>query len=107
MFIVPLNNTITPLNTPSQIGSSEKAQGGNDNSENVGGFLDIFRESYDAAAEAQRVSEEDSIKVMTGEIDDPAQIAINAQKAALSLQTFVSLKNTAVDAYKEMMQIQL
>ena len=44
---------------------------------------------------------------MTGEIDDPAQIAINAQKAALSLQTFVSLKNTAVDAYKEMMQIQL
>lgn len=106
MFIVPLNNTITPLNTPSQIGSSEKAQSGND-SENVGGFLDIFRESYDAAAEAQRVSEEDSIKVMTGEIDDPAQIAINAQKAALSLQTFVSLKNTAVDAYKEMMQIQL
>lgn len=106
MFIVPLNNTITPLNTPSQIGSSEKAQGGNDN-ENVGGFLDIFRESYDAAAEAQRVSEEDSIKVMTGEIDDPAQIAINAQKAALSLQTFVSLKNTAVDAYKEMMQMQL
>lgn len=106
MFIVPLNNTITPLNTPSQIGSSEKAQGGNDN-ENVGGFLDIFRESYDAAAEAQRVSEEDSIKVMTGEIDDPAQIAINAQKAALSLQTFVSLKNTAVDAYKEMMQIQI
>ena len=106
MFIVPLNNTITPLNTPSQIGSSEKAQSGNDN-ENVGGFLDIFRESYDAAAEAQRVSEEDSIKVMTDEIDDPAQIAINAQKAALSLQTFVSLKNTAVDAYKEMMQIQL
>lgn len=106
MFIVPLNNTITPLNTPSQIGASEKAQGGNNN-ENVGGFLDIFRESYDAAAEAQRISEEDSIKVMTGEIDDPAQIAINAQKAALSLQTFVSLKNTAVDAYKEMMQIQL
>ena len=106
MFIVPLNNTITPLNTPSQIGSSEKAQGGNSN-ENVGGFLDIFRESYDAAAEAQRISEEDSIKVMTGEIDDPAQIAINAQKAALSLQTFVSLRNTAVDAYKEMMQIQI
>lgn len=106
MFIIPLNNSITPLNTPSQTGSSEKIQGGNEN-DSVGGFLDIFRESYDAAAEAQRVSEEDSIKVMTGEIDDPAQIAINAQKAALSLQTFVSLKNTAVDAYKEMMQIQL
>ena len=106
MFIVPLNNTITPLNTPSQVGSSDKIQKNTD-SESVGGFLDIFRESYDAAAEAQRVSEEDSIKIMTGEIDDPAQIAINAQKAALSLQTFVSLKNTAVDAYKEMMQIQL
>ncbi len=106
MFIVPLSNTITPLNTPSEIDSSEKIQKNTD-SESVGGFLDIFRESYDAAAEAQRVSEEDSIKVMTGEIDDPAQIAINAQKAALSLQTFVSLKNTAVDAYKEMMQIQI
>ena len=106
MFIVPLSSTITPLNTPSQIGGAEKNTNENPSSES-GGFLDIFRESYDAAAEAQRISEEDSIKVMTGEIDDPAQIAINAQKAALSLQTFVSLKNTAVDAYKEMMQIQI
>lgn len=103
MFIVPLNNTITPLATPSQVeNTSPKAE----NTEG-GSFLDIFRESYDAAAETQRISEEDSIKIMTGEIDDPAQIAINAQKAAVALHTFVSLKNAAVDAYKEMMQMQI
>ena len=103
MFIVPLNNTITPLATPSQ---AENTSLKTENTEG-GSFLDIFREAYDAAAETQRISEEDSIKIMTGEIDDPAQIAINAQKAALSLQTFVSLKNAAVDAYKEMMQMQI
>ncbi|MGN0654526.1 MAG: flagellar hook-basal body complex protein FliE [Oscillospiraceae bacterium] len=103
MFIVPLNNTITPLATPSQV---ENTAVKTENTEG-GSFLDIFRESYDAAAETQRISEEDSIKIMTGEIDDPAQIAVNAQKAAVALQTFVSLKNAAVDAYKEMMQMQI
>lgn len=102
MYIVPLNNTIAPLSTPSQTEKTVAAA-----EENGASFIDVFKDAFKTAEETQKVSEEDSIKVMLGEIDDPSEIAINSQKAALALQTFVSLKNAAVDAYKEIMQMQM
>lgn len=103
MFIVPMSNNISPVNSVFDDGNVKETE----NAENGASFLDLFKSAYDNAEETQRISNEDSIKVMLGEVDDLAEVAINAQKAALALQTFVSLKNTAVDAYKEMMQISI
>lgn len=101
MYIVPLNSSITPINTPSQSTQSAAAADGE------ASFLDVFKSAFETAQETQRISDEDSVKVMLGEIDDLSEVSVNAQKAALALQTFVALKNTAVDAYKELMNMQI
>ena len=104
MFIVPLSSNITPLNTPSQLGLEKAPAAENDSQPS---FKDVFKEAYDAVTETQRVTQEDSVKLVMGEIDDLHTINLNAKKAQMAVQTFVAIKNTAVDAYKELMGISL
>ena len=105
MFIVPLSSSITPLNTPTQLGI-EKAPAASEG-DSQPSFKDVFKEAYNAVTETQRVTQEDSVKLVMGEIDDLHTINLNAKKAQMAVQTFVSIKNTAVDAYKELMGISL
>lgn len=104
MFIVPLSSSITPLNTPAQLGIESAPAAENDSQPS---FKDVFKEAYNAVTETQRVTQEDSVKLVMGEIDDLHTINLNAKKAQMAVQTFVSIKNTAVDAYKELMGISL
>lgn len=100
MYIVPLSG-ITPLNIMSQIQKTE------DITANQPSFTDVFKEAFKNVEETQNTVAEDNIKVSMGEIDDLHTISINAEKAETALQTFVALKNTAVDAYKEVMSISI
>lgn len=103
MFIVPMNSSITPLDTMTQkIAPAEKETKGESAS-----FSDIFKEAYNNVQETQRISEEDNIRVALGEIDDLHTVNLNAKKAAMALEVFVSLKNTAVDAYNEVMRMNI
>ena len=105
MFIVQLRSNITALDTTAQIGL-EKAPAASE-SDSQPSFKDVFKEAYNAVTETQRVTQEDSVKLVMGEIDDLHTINLNAKKAQMAVQTFVAIKNTAVDAYKELMGISL
>ena len=102
MYIIPMSG-ITPLNTISQ--TPQKAA--SEQTETEVSFADVFKNAFKTAEETQAVSEQDSIKVALGEIDDLHTVALNAKKAAVALETFVALKNTAVESYKEIMSISL
>ena len=45
--------------------------------------------------------------ITLGEVDDLHTIQINMQKASLALETFVSMKNTAIGAYNEVMNMNI
>lgn len=100
MYIVPMSG-ITPLDTPSQVGSTTKS------TSTGGSFADVFKDALKNAEDTQKVCEDDNLKVTLGEIDDLHTVQINMQKAALALETFVSMKNTAVDAYNEIMRMNI
>lgn len=100
MYIVPMSG-ITPLNIISQ---TEKPQ---TQTENGASFADVFKEAYNNAQETQKASDESSIQAALGEIDDLHTVSLNAEKAAIALETFVAFKNTAVESYKEIMSISL
>lgn len=103
MFIIPMNSTITPLETMSQkIVPAEK-----ETKEETASFTDIFKEALHNVQETQRISEEDNIRVALGEIDDLHTVNLNAKKAAMALDVFVALKNTALDAYNEVMRMNI
>lgn len=101
MYIVPLNNTIVPLQQSAPEAKQQPAA-----SEGAS-FADVFKEALIDVQETQKVCEEDNIRVALGEVDDLHTVALNAKKAAIALDVFVAMKNTAVDAYNEIMRINL
>lgn len=103
MYIVPLNSSIKPLDILSQ--TNEPVRPENENSE--ASFTDIFKDAYNNVKETQRISDEDSIKVALGEIDDLHTVQLNSKKAAMAVETFVTLKNVAIDAYNEVMRMSI
>jgi flagellar hook-basal body complex protein FliE len=102
LFIVP----ITPL--PS-IGSVEQADSLRQSTEkNVHiPFADIFQETLTNYEEAKAVSSEDAYRLAMGLEDDLHTVMINSEKATAALELTVQLTSKAVNAYKEIMQMQV
>lgn len=102
MFIVPMNG-IAPLDILSQNSesTSSAAQAGG------ASFKDVFKQALENVEDTQRVSQEDSIKVALGEVDDLHTVQVNLQKAQAAVDVFVSMKNTALDAYREIMSMSI
>ena len=103
MYIVPISSAITPLDILSQNETAAAESGKTDSPS----FADVFREVVTDVTDTQQVVNEDSARLVMGEIDDLHTINLNAKKAQMAVQTFVALKNTAIDAYKELMNISM
>ena len=98
MYIVPMSG-IAPLpnilpNTKTDETSSAS-------------FADIFKQAIQNAEDTQKVCQEDSVKVSLGEVDDLHTVQINMEKASAALEVLVSMKNTAIDAYNEIMRMNI
>lgn len=100
MFIIPMNG-ITPLETITQK-PIEKT-----NESSSASFADIFKQAINNVEDTQKVCEEDNIKIALGEVDDLHTVQVNMQKAATALDVLVSMKNTAVEAYSEIMRMNI
>jgi flagellar hook-basal body complex protein FliE len=103
MFIVPISDAISPVN--SIFGSEETDSA--ESTESTAQFSDIFKEIFTDVQETQAQSEEDSVKLIQGDIDDLHTIYNNMTKAAVAVETFVAVKNAAVDAYNQVLSISM
>lgn len=98
MFISP----IQPMKfsgSDSVIGKSEQTSGTS--------FAGIFSEALQNLEQVTETADADSINLALGDVDDLAQVQINAMKAQTMLQTTVQLTTRIVNAYKEIMQMQV
>ena len=73
----------------------------------VGGFGDILKKSLEDVNAAQNHSEKMTSQLVTGEVKDVHEVMIASQKASLSLQMTVQVRNKVVEAYQEVMRMQL
>lgn len=101
MFIVPMGG-ITPLNILSQVKPKDNAEIVAD-----GSFMDIFKGALKNVEDTQAVSGKDNISLALGEVDNLEQVYLNKEKAAMALETFVSIKNSAIGAYDEVMRMSI
>ena len=99
MFIVPLTNSITPMETVNQKKQTEETNEGDAT------FFDIFESLVNNVKETDAQVQQDSIDLMLGDVDDLAQIQVNLEKAATAVDLLVTVKNKAVDAYNEIMRM--
>ncbi|NLL46837.1 MAG: flagellar hook-basal body complex protein FliE [Clostridiales bacterium] len=98
-------STITPIK---RMEFSENIAGKEPiNSEGSLPFQSILNDSLKQLASAEEAAAQDSINLALGNADDLAQIQINSLKAQAALQTTVQLTSRAINAYKEIMQMQI
>lgn len=70
-------------------------------------FQDMLSGYMQEVKSLTQAAEQDGARLALGNADDLAQIQINAMKAEAALQTTVQLTSRAVNAYKEIMQMQV
>ncbi|MBQ8177058.1 MAG: flagellar hook-basal body complex protein FliE [Oscillospiraceae bacterium] len=101
MFIVPISNAIQPVESLFDSKNTAAAADSVDTPQ----FSDVFKEIFTDVQETQRVVQEDSVRLAMGEIDDLHTIYNNMTKASVAVETFVAVKNAAVNAYEQVLQI--
>jgi flagellar hook-basal body complex protein FliE len=70
-------------------------------------FKSIFEDAINDVKTTQQDLEDKQYLLVTGQIDDGHTVSIAAAQAELSIDLLVQLRNKAVDAYNELMQISL
>lgn len=70
-------------------------------------FDDLYQQLLNQTQQASEVSKADGVDLAYGDVDDLAKIQIDSMKSQAMLQTTVQLTSRMVNAYKEIMQMQI
>nr|WP_091772195.1 flagellar hook-basal body complex protein FliE [Piscibacillus halophilus] len=70
-------------------------------------FAQALKDAVNNVNEMQQVSDQKTNALVSGEIDDLHEVMIASQKASVSLQTATQMQSKAIDAYKEIMRMQI
>ncbi|NLM96261.1 MAG: flagellar hook-basal body complex protein FliE [Halanaerobiaceae bacterium] len=70
-------------------------------------FIEIFKESINKTNELIKESDKLTEAFALGKIDDIAQVTIAQEKAGLALNLTLAIHNKLIEAYQEIMRIQL
>ena len=99
MEISQINSLISSLN--STTGSS------NSNATTGSSFTDILSDAIGSAQDSESSVQAENTALLTGETDDLHTPIIEAQKAELSLSLAIQIRNKVVDAYNQVMNMQV
>ena len=100
MQIAPLELTPVSMSARSHLGETQPAV----ESKSFGEFL---ADSIKEVSSLQHKSEEMSALLAAGELDDISQAVIASEKADIALQLTMQVRNRIVEAYQEMMRMQV
>ena len=108
MFIVPISPAITTLEAVNRAFEPQTEE----NAESTGKvnpptFFDVFAGIFNNAVEANQQKQEDILQLMMGDTDNLEEIQANIAKAEIATELLVTVKNTVVDAYKEIIQMSI
>lgn len=99
MFIDPIQ-PIKGISQINELGKTDKKEKANELS-----FKSIFDDALENYIDAEAKVDEDIYKLSTGESDDLHNLMINTQKAQITLDLVIQLRNKALDAYNEIMRM--
>jgi len=98
------NLSIRPVDFPSSITSQPAAD---KTADNGAGFGDVLQDALQQVSDLQAQAGDDVQKVLTGEITDVHSAMIAVQKADISFQMMMQVRNKIVSAYQEIMRMQV
>lgn len=72
-----------------------------------GAFQQVIAQAIDQTVQLQQASKEETTKFLTGETDDLHKVMIAGEKAGLAFQLTLQVRNKMVEAYQEVMRMQI
>jgi flagellar hook-basal body complex protein FliE len=84
---------------------SSAALGGSGDSS--GEFQNILSDAMDAANETDAADQSGVAALLTGNVNNLSDIVIESEKATLALDLTVQIRNKVIDAYNEVMRMQV
>ncbi|SKC74461.1 flagellar hook-basal body complex protein FliE [Maledivibacter halophilus] len=72
-----------------------------------GNFKEFLLDSIEKLNTYESDANELGIKLVAGEVDNVHEVMIASQKAEIALQFGIEIKNKVMDAYKEIMRMQV
>ena len=73
----------------------------------TGGFGEVFQNAMKDVNKLQIESDQAIVKLQTGEATNLHEVGIAMEKADLSLRLMVQVRNKVVEAYQEIMRMQI
>ncbi|SMO59457.1 flagellar hook-basal body complex protein FliE [Fodinibius sediminis] len=70
-------------------------------------FSDMIQDAINSVDEAQKISDQKTQDLIMGNSDNVHEVMIAMEKAQLSFQLMVEIRNKAVDTYKELSRMQI
>lgn len=70
-------------------------------------FSDVLKKTIEEVNEAQVLSDKKTEAMVHGQIEDLHDVMITAQKASITLETTVQVQKKVIDAYNEIMRMQV
>lgn len=70
-------------------------------------FADTLKEAIGQVNELQKTSDIKAQELVTGKTDDVAGVMLATEKADIALRTMVQVRNKIIDAYQEIMRMQV
>ncbi|KAB3531601.1 flagellar hook-basal body complex protein FliE [Alkaliphilus serpentinus] len=95
------------INNPSQILSNSLGLFAETKEKGAVSFSDMFAESLKNADRLEKESQNFSEKIASGQVDNIHEAMIAAQKADISMQLILQVRNKVLDAYREITRMQI
>ena len=106
MNLTPLSSNLINILSPTETTSF--------NSKNIwdtdgtpGSFANILSDAFATAAQADKVDKESALELLIGQNDDLSGLLLDTQKAEISLNLALQIRNKVVEAYNEIMRMQV
>jgi len=101
-----LSSAASALTGTSNAGSISTVGSTSDDS-SESSFLDILKDTIAQSEELNDESNESTLNLLTGNVDDLSTLMIGTQKSEIALSLTSAIRSKAVDSYKEIMQMQV
>jgi len=70
-------------------------------------FASVLKDAIENVNDTQNISDKQTTKLAAGNVDDLHNVMIAAQKASITLETTVQVQRKVIDAYNEIMRMQI
>jgi flagellar hook-basal body complex protein FliE len=96
-----INGIGAPFASALQPGAQSKG------SDATGGFQSILTDAMDAANSTDAASQAGTQALLTGDVNNLSDLVIESEKADIALSLAVQIRNRVIDAYNEVMRMQI